>query len=188
MTHTVRPYEDQRNVPTLKGDPVPTAIELRFPETFGDRALRFIEDLGDTVFLYLHNGGFVVTDEACELDRPRWCGDSLEALEAWLDEQVKLKDAEEPGWEKPYLPEDMLAGGEQKTVTALSFERALWIALTRGFRRFEFSCGGLSNDIEEYLKDSEDDEDDADYVLFADLIVRIGDAWGSDAHVTHLLD
>lgn len=191
MPHAIRPYEDQRNRATLKGTPLPTAIEIQFPETFSARARHVIEDLGDTVFLFIANGRFVVTDETCMLDKgsARWSGDSLEALEEWLEVQAGLKDAEEPGWEQPYLmPADILAGGTQKTVTAITFEQALRIALARGFKRFEFSCGGLSNDIEEYLKDTEGEEDDADYVLFADVIVRIGDAWGRDADVTRLVD
>ena len=110
MEHAVRPFEEQNHIPTVDGKPTPTAIELNFPETFGSRAWNLILDFNGTIGLYLYQDRFIVTDESCELSQPRWSGDTLEALEAWLEEQVKLKDAEEPGWEKPYLPEDMVAG------------------------------------------------------------------------------
>ena len=191
MKHTISPYEDQKNVPTCKGESAPTAIEIRFPETFGARAWHMIEELGDTVFLYLYNNRFIVTDELCELESPRWSGESLEALENWLEEQASLKDAEEPGWEEPYkVAPEYPVKGENRQVFATTFVDALRTAMARGYVRIEFPVSGLRYDIPDYIRENADDtdKDEADYAIFEDVIVRLGDAWGKDADVTRLLD
>ena len=115
MTHTISPYENQNNPPTDRNDPVgaATAVEIRFPETFSDRAWKVINYFDDTISLYIYKGKFVATDESLELTEygdgsavapyggPRWTGDSLEELENWLeavaDDYDKFGDME--GWE-----------------------------------------------------------------------------------------
>lgn len=115
MKHTISPYEKQNNPPTDRNDPVgaATAVEIRFPETFSDRAWKVIDYFGDTICLYIYKGKFVATDESLELTEygdgsavapyggPRWTGDSLEELEKWLeavaDDYDKFGDME--GWE-----------------------------------------------------------------------------------------
>ena len=191
MAHAIRPYEEQKNIPTLNDEPFPTAIELRFPESFSTRAWHMIEELGDTILLYMHNNRFVVTDESCALDNPRWTGYSLDELETWLEGQAVIKDKEEPGWEDAFLVSaEQPDKGTQRSVLAVSFGDALRIARARGFREFEFSCGGLHNDISEYLRENACDlnnDGDEDYAIFADVIVRLGDAWGREADVSRLL-
>ena len=115
MKHTISPYENQNNPPTDRNDPVgaATAVEIRFPETFSDRAWKVINYFDDTISLYIYKGKFVATDESLELTEygdgsavapyggPRWTGDSLEELENWLeavaDDYDKFGDME--GWE-----------------------------------------------------------------------------------------
>lgn len=115
MKHTISPYEKQNNPPTDRNDPVgaATAVEIRFPETFSDRAWKVIDYFDGTICLYIYKGKFVATDESLELTEygdgsavapyggPRWTGDSLEELEKWLeavaDDYDKFGDME--GWE-----------------------------------------------------------------------------------------
>lgn len=115
MKHIISPYENQSNPPTDRNDPVgaATAVEIRFPETFSDRAWKVINYFDDTIQLYIYKGKFVATDESLELTEygdgsavapyggPRWTGDSLEELEKWLesvaDDYDKCGDME--GWE-----------------------------------------------------------------------------------------
>ena len=99
MTHTVRPYEDQRNHPIDRNDYVGamTAIELHFPDTFSKKAWKVIRYLGDAVFLFAYKCKFVVTDESLYLTEhgdgsranpygsPRFVGETLDQVEDWLE-------------------------------------------------------------------------------------------------------
>ena len=51
MKHTIRPYENQDNTPTDVNDPIGalTAVEIRFPETFSDKAWKVINYFDDTI-------------------------------------------------------------------------------------------------------------------------------------------
>lgn len=116
MKHPVIPFEEQLNPGVDRNDPVAaaTAIELRFPNTFSDRAWKVIRYFEGTMFLYAYKGQFVVTDESLELTEcgdgtseapyggPRWFGNSLDDLEQWLLKIADEYDAdadEIPGWE-----------------------------------------------------------------------------------------
>ena len=190
MKHRVWPYEEPLNAPTFDGNSAPTAIELHFPESFSGRAWHMIDYLGDTIALYLFKDRFIATDEGCELAQPRWAGDSLDELEGWLEGQATIKDAEEPGWEEPFKSaSDDPANGVRKEIFAASYKEALRVAKNRGYERIEFTSTGLKYDIDEYLKENEGDPDmdEADYTLFGDVIVRIGDAWGKEADVTQMM-
>lgn len=118
MKHKVRPYEKQVNPATDRNDPVAeaTAIEIRFPATFSDKAWRVIRYFEGAMFLYAYKGKFVATDEGLDLTEygdgsheapygaPRWAGDSLEELERWLEQLADEYDTSEeeiPGWELP---------------------------------------------------------------------------------------
>ena len=105
MAHIVSPYEDQTRPATYKGQPVLTAIEIRFPETFSDRAWHVIEEYGNSIQLYVHNGMFVATTElrALDVESVRWQGGSLEDLEIWLEVKATQFDELEPGWEDAYV-------------------------------------------------------------------------------------
>ena len=115
MLHEIKPYEDQKmNVPMDPNDPAGAekAIEIRFPSTFSEKARKVVDYLKDTAFLYLYKGQFVLTDESLQLTNviqgdphavkggPRWTGDSLEALEQWLEVTADLYDesGKVPGW------------------------------------------------------------------------------------------
>lgn len=118
MKHKIQPYEEQINHAIDRSDPASaaTAIEIRFPDTFSERAWRVIRYLEGTICLFVYKGEFVVTDESLELTEygdgsffspygaPRWRGKSLEELEAWLEETAREFDSskeEIPGWERP---------------------------------------------------------------------------------------
>lgn len=117
MKHRIEPYENQENLGVDRNDPdaAVTAIEIRFPETFCERAWKVIRCLDDTIFLYAYKGRFVVTDESLYLTDhgngsptapfggPRWAGDSLDALEQWLLRIADIYDASDeeiPGWKR----------------------------------------------------------------------------------------
>lgn len=115
MKHKVVPFAKQINPGIDRNDPQAeqTAIEIRFPDTFCERAWKVIRYFDGTMFLYVYKGKFVVTDESlyltdhgdgsyeAPLGGPRWTGDSLEELEAWLlqiaDEYDQ--DGDILGWE-----------------------------------------------------------------------------------------
>ena len=123
MKHKVVPFAKQINPGIDRNDPraEQTAIEIRFPDTFCERAWKVIRYFEGAMFLYVYKGKFVVTDESlyltdhgdgsyeAPLGGPRWTGDSLEELETWLltiaDEYDQ--DGDIPGWEveKPPTPE-----------------------------------------------------------------------------------
>ena len=121
MKHRVIPFEKQINPGVDRNDPIAakTAIELQFPKTFSARAWRVIRYMEGAMFLYSYKGKFVATDESLYLTDhgdgsheapyggPRWVGDSLEALEWWLESLVDDYDAtgDIPGWETSSEPE-----------------------------------------------------------------------------------
>ena len=106
--HKIRPYENQHRTPIDRNDPgrASTAIEIRFPETFSDKAKKALLYLDDTIFLFVYKGRFVATDESLYLTEhgdgtheaptgcPRWEGDNLEKLEKWLEEVADDIDEE----------------------------------------------------------------------------------------------
>ena len=98
----------QRPMPQDKNDPEAacTAIEILIPVTFSEKAQRVMDYLEGAIALFQYKGRFVLTDEGLDLTAfghcgPRWTGDSLEALEAWLEETCDGYDAnpaDYPGW------------------------------------------------------------------------------------------
>ena len=117
MKHLIKPFEDQTfNVafdPTDL-DSAEKAIEIRIPDTFSPKAKKMAEYLKDSSALYLYKNRFVYTDESLNLagtpdgsghpcGGPRWVGDSLEALETWMEEGADENDrlGNIPGWNKP---------------------------------------------------------------------------------------
>ena len=112
--HVAIPYEDQINVPTDMNDPeaAKTAVELQFPDTFCAIAHDVIRYFDGSMFLYRYKDHYVVTDEALYLTEhgdgsreapyggPRWTGDDLDELEAWLEGIAADYDAagDIPGW------------------------------------------------------------------------------------------
>ena len=83
-----------------------TAVTLAWPETFSDRARMALRYFDDTIYLFSYDGKLVATDESMELTEygdgspdspigcPRWEGDSLDQLEAWLEAVADDNDAE----------------------------------------------------------------------------------------------
>lgn len=117
MKHPVTPFARQVNPAIDRNDPAAavTAIELRFPASFSDRAWRVIRYMEGAMFLYAYKGKFVATDESLELTEygdgspekpfgaPRWTGGSLDELEHWLEQIADEYDAAAaiiPGWEE----------------------------------------------------------------------------------------
>ncbi len=117
MKHPVTPFARQVNPAIDRNDPTAavTAIELRFPDSFSNKAWRVIRYMEGAMFLYAYKGKFVATDESLELTEygdgspekpfgaPRWTGGSLEELEHWLEQIADEYDAAAtiiPGWEK----------------------------------------------------------------------------------------
>lgn len=114
MKHLVKPYADQQNPAIDMNDPEAaiTAIEIRFPETFSRKAWKVIRYFSGAMFLYAYKGKFIVTDESLYLTEhgdgsyeapygfPRWTGNSLEALETWLETIADdyNEDGDIPGW------------------------------------------------------------------------------------------
>lgn len=98
MKHPISPYRQQINHGVDRNDPKAeiTAIELRFPPTFCERAWKVIHYFEGTMFLFAYKGKFVVTDESLDLTEagdgtpgapygaPRWTGESMKDLEEWL--------------------------------------------------------------------------------------------------------
>ena len=114
MKHRIEPFRNQINAGEDRNDPKAaiTAIELRFPPTFSERAWKVINYFDGTMFLYVYKGKFVVTDESLDLTEagdgsaeapfgaPHWIGESLEDLEKWLLQIADEYDADGdiPGW------------------------------------------------------------------------------------------
>ena len=190
MVHIISPYEDQKNVATYQGRPEPAAIEIRFPTTFSSRAWHVVEHLEGTINLFVFGNHFVVTHEGLELDpaEARWTGDSLDELEAWLEETANMKDKEDPGWEEPFMTVGLThIKGEVKTVIAAPLEKALKEALSRGYKILELEGLG-SYEIEEYLNEriDEDDRNEPAYTMFDHYIVRTGSAWDDKGEIITL--
>lgn len=90
-----------------------TAIEVPFPDSFSKRAWKVLDYLDGTAFLFFYKGKYVLTDESLYLTEhgdgtadapygaPRWTGDTLKALERWLEELADFydEDGSIPGWE-----------------------------------------------------------------------------------------
>lgn len=117
MKHQVIPYVDQTENPAIdRNDPLAaaTAIELRFPRTFSEKAWRVIRYFEGGMYLYSYKGKFVATDESLELTEcgdgshenpygaPRFVCDTLDDLETVLEGIADLYDASDNilGWEK----------------------------------------------------------------------------------------
>ena len=124
MKHRIVPFRQQINLGVDRNDPKAaiTAIELRFPSTFSERAKKVLKYFDDTMFLYAYKGHFVVTDESlyltdhgdgsheAPLGGPRWVGETMEELEEFLLALADCYDAagDVPGWEtgEPESEED----------------------------------------------------------------------------------
>ena len=121
LEHRVIPFAKQLNSGIDRNDPqaAKTAIEIRFPGTFCDRAWKVIRYFDGAMFLYAYKGKFVVTDESLYLTDhgdgsreapyggPRWIGDSLDDLEQWLLCIADEYDADAdgiPGWRTDPTP------------------------------------------------------------------------------------
>lgn len=63
------------------------AIELDYPANLSEKAMATLKALEGAEALYYYMEHFVITDEGLDLDHPRWEGDTLEAMEKWLEEQ-----------------------------------------------------------------------------------------------------
>ena len=63
------------------------AIELDYPANLSEKAIATLKALEGAEALYYYMEHFVITDEGLDLDHPRWEGDTLEAMEKWLEEQ-----------------------------------------------------------------------------------------------------
>ena len=131
VTHRISPYERQIHPAIDRNDTEAaiTAIELRFPATFSERAWKVITYFRGAMYLYSYKGKFVVTDESLELIEyrggspdapygcPRWVGDNLSDLEQWLlciaDEYDTNAD-EIPGWEADPPPVDVTTSSKTK--------------------------------------------------------------------------
>ena len=70
------------------------AIELSYPVGLSEKAKTTLEVLAGTEALYYYMEHFIITDESLELSKPRWEGDTLEAMEKWLEEQADMNPAE----------------------------------------------------------------------------------------------
>lgn len=105
MAHQAVPYEGKSNPVKIGDKEIPTAIEIQFPETFSDRAWHIILEQNSIFRLYDNNGCYYVTaEDSTQGERKlRWQGDSLDALELWLDGLADELDKAEPGWENAYL-------------------------------------------------------------------------------------
>ena len=68
-------------------DSVVMAIELDYPANRSEKAMATLKALEGAEALYYYMEHFIITDEGLDLNQPRWEGDTLEAMEEWLEEQ-----------------------------------------------------------------------------------------------------
>jgi hypothetical protein len=118
MKHAMIP--DAHPFPAIdRNDPekAKTAIMLEWPETFSDRAKMVIRYFDGTMFPYSYADHIVLTDESLELTAfgdgspeapigfPRYEDNTLEGVEAWLEEVADQYDADGDiaGWEEAKL-------------------------------------------------------------------------------------
>ena len=117
MKHEAIPYENMfSDVPVDMNDRLGalTAIELKYPETFSEKAWKVIRYMEGAMYLYFYKGKYVATDESLWLTDygepgqggpiggPRWIGDTLNEFEAWLEAVADSydEDGDIPGWEE----------------------------------------------------------------------------------------
>lgn len=62
------------------------ACELPFPRGLSYECNRVWDYLDGAAFLFFYQGRLIVTDEALDLDQPRWDFESWEELKATLEE------------------------------------------------------------------------------------------------------
>lgn len=81
--------ERSSNMPSDTDSPesAAMAIELDYPANLSEKAMATLKALEGAEALYYYMEHFVITDEGLDLDHPRWEGDTLEAMEKWLEEQ-----------------------------------------------------------------------------------------------------
>ena len=139
MKHAVRPYEIQQNVAIDRNDPeaAVTAIEIHFPSTFSRKAWKVIRYFDGTIFLFVYKGKFIATDESLYLTEhgdgsheapiglPRWTGDSLEALERWLEAVADEydQDGEIPGWKTESHEAEETAEAQIELLSSMNIQR-----------------------------------------------------------------
>lgn len=202
MKHIIRPYEDQRNTPIDMNDPTAamTAVEIRFPDSFSDRAKRVIDYLDGTMFLFSYKGRFVVTDESLYLTEhgdgsheapyggPRYSCSTLDGIEKWLEAVADEYDNDGtiPGWELPHKQEKETP--VIFTVEARTFYDALTDALKQGFTTVFCRRTHLHMPLELYIEEMDDDDgcDPQSYARFGDMIVDLADAWKKEAEIYEL--
>ena len=117
MKHEMKPVAAEKALTAIdRNDPehARTAIELEWPETFSRRAKMVIRYFEGTMFPFLYNDHIVLTDESLELTAfgdgspeaplgfPRYEDNTLEGVEAWLEEVADQfdSDGDTPGWEE----------------------------------------------------------------------------------------
>ena len=85
--------ERGNNTPMDADDPdsAVMAIELDYPANLSEKAMATLKALEGTEALYYYMEHFIITDEGLDLNQPRWEGDTLEAMEEWLEKQADLK-------------------------------------------------------------------------------------------------
>ena len=116
-----------------------TAIQLEWPETFSRRAKMVIKYLEGTAYLYAYADHIVITDESLELTAfgggtpeapfgfPRYEDNTLEGVEAWLEEVADQYDADGDvaGWEEAkeaFEAEEAMTAPESEARTAPEVE------------------------------------------------------------------
>ena len=142
MKHAMIPTKNP-NIAIDRNDPekAKTAIELEWPETFSRRAKMVIKYLEGTAFLFSYNDHIVITDESLELTAfgdgspeaplgfPRYEDNTLEGVEAWLEEVADQYDADGdiPGWEEAkaaFEAEEAGQSSEAETVQSAEAKNA----------------------------------------------------------------
>ena len=172
MKHELKPVAAEKALTAIdRNDPekAKTAIELEWPETFSRRAKMVIRYFEGTMFPFLYNDHIVLTDESLELTAfgdgspeaplgfPRYEDNTLEGVEAWLEEVADQfdSDGDTPGWEEAkaaFEAEERIAtelahidklrrhgakvviNGEMAEVNSYLWDKAMGECLTKGFK------------------------------------------------------
>ena len=202
MKHIIRPYEDQVHAAIDMNDPkaAATAVEIRFPDTFSDKAWRVINHLDSTAFLFVYKGRFVVTDESLYLTAhgdgtgdapfgfPRCECNSLDAVESWLEAVADEydRDGSIPGWATPHEDED--EAPVIVAVEARTFYNALTEAFRQGYTTIFCRRTHLHMPLELYIEEISDEDgcDPKVFARFGDMIVDLTDAWKEEAEIYEL--
>ena len=113
MKHIANPAVEQLHAEDFNNpEHASSAVTLDWPETFSDPAQDVIRYFDGTMFLFLYDSRYVVTDESLALSEssepgapactPRYVGDSLDAVEGWLEKMAGIANDDPdafPGWQ-----------------------------------------------------------------------------------------